>query len=470
VSSERTRAVGYVRVSKVGGREGDSFLSPQLQREEIERVARREGLEVVEVIEELDASGGNRMRPGWNRAIAMVVSGEVDGVAVWNLARFSRSVKDALDALERIEGAGGRLWSASEQLDDSPTGVMTRNILLAVAQGERDRARASFAASVSSAIERGVYTAGTIPLGYRRGPDRRLVPDPDTAPVVLGAFERRAKGWSWVRLARWLAEEGHPMSESGVRGLARNPAYIGHARYGDVTKDDAHEAIVPRVLWKKCQEPGRKSARSGRLTERYLLQGIAVCASCGKSMYLSGGKRHGKDYEHYICRRLECGDHAYARAGQLDAFVLNYIEEALTGIDYDGVRTSEGLGAERWMAASFVPRPGDDDAEVEEAEAALEEARSDLDSFLADTNLRRILGPEKHAEAAANYVAVVNKAESDLAEARERNTGSWELVGRLWLHQWGWAERRQWLERMVRSVVVSRGREPMSRRVEVELR
>jgi hypothetical protein len=37
------------------GREGDSFLSPQLQREEIERAARREGLE-VEVIEELDAT------------------------------------------------------------------------------------------------------------------------------------------------------------------------------------------------------------------------------------------------------------------------------------------------------------------------------------------------------------------------------------------------------------------------------
>jgi DNA invertase Pin-like site-specific DNA recombinase len=59
------RAVGYIRVSRVGGREGDSFISPQLQREQIEAVARREGLEVAEVIEELDASGGDASRPGW---------------------------------------------------------------------------------------------------------------------------------------------------------------------------------------------------------------------------------------------------------------------------------------------------------------------------------------------------------------------------------------------------------------------
>jgi hypothetical protein len=58
--------VGYVRVSQVRGREGDSFISPELQREQIAAVARREGLEVAEVIEELDASGGDAKRPGWS--------------------------------------------------------------------------------------------------------------------------------------------------------------------------------------------------------------------------------------------------------------------------------------------------------------------------------------------------------------------------------------------------------------------
>ena len=60
-----TKAVGYVRVSRVGRREGDSFLSPELQRESIVRVCQRQGLDLVEVLEELDRSGGDAGRPFW---------------------------------------------------------------------------------------------------------------------------------------------------------------------------------------------------------------------------------------------------------------------------------------------------------------------------------------------------------------------------------------------------------------------
>ena len=117
-----------------------------------------------------------------------------------------------------------------------------------------------------------------------------------------------------------------------------------------------------------------------------------------------------------------------------------------------------------------MPRPGGDDADVAEAEEALADAKADLDGFLADTSLRSILGTERYNEAAANFVAVVNKCEADLDAAREASSGSFELVGRLWLREWGWAERKEWIERIVRSVVVQRGREPLSRRAEVELR
>lgn len=448
----KKRVIGYVRVSRTMGREGESFLSPELQREQIEVVAGREGLDVVEVVEELDASGGDSKRPGWNRAIEAVERGEVAGIAAWNFARMSRSVVDFLTAWDRVTAAGGRLYSAQEQTDDGPAGRMLRTVLMAVAEHERDRARAGFQAATASAIERGVYTAGRIPIGYVRGPDRRLVPDPDAAPVVLGLFDRRAKGWSWVRLARWATEQGHEMSETGVRGLVRNPAYVGQARYGALTKDDAHEAIVPRSLWRKCQSKRLPSARSGKLTQAFLLQGLCSCATCGSTMYLSGGGKRSQ-HPYYICRSPRCTEHAYAQANALDSFVLNVLEERINPAD----------------PAQWIPRPGDG-REVEEAESALEEARADLDGFLEDTTLRRALGADKYAETVSNYVAVANRAEADLAEARERHTGRYELVARLWLQEWGWAERKEYLSRMIKAVVVSKGREPLSGRVEVELR
>jgi Resolvase, N terminal domain len=110
---------------QVGGRGGDSFLSPELQREQIAFAARREGLEIVDVLEELDASGGDRTREKWNEAIRRVEDGEVGAVVVWNLSCFSRSIRDALDALGRIEAAGGRVVSATEQFGDDATGRMT---------------------------------------------------------------------------------------------------------------------------------------------------------------------------------------------------------------------------------------------------------------------------------------------------------------------------------------------------------
>jgi hypothetical protein len=43
-------------------------------------------------------------------------------------------------------------------------------------------------------------------------------------------------------------------------------------------------------------------------------------------------------------------------------------------------------------------------------------------------------------------------------------------VGRLWNTEWGHAERAEWVSRVIRSVVVAKGREPLSRRCHVELR
>ena len=64
----------------------------------------------------------------------------------------------------------------------------------------------------------------------------------------------------------------------------------------------------------------------------------------------------------------------------------------------------------------------------------------------------------------------VNKLEADLDAARRTSSGGFELVGRLWNTTWSWHDKRDWLERVVRSVVVTRGREPLSERVEVDLK
>ena len=74
------RAIGIIRVSQTAGRAGESFTSPRTQRERIEAECEREGLQLVEVLEELDISGGKSLaeRPGLSAAVAIVEAGRAE--------------------------------------------------------------------------------------------------------------------------------------------------------------------------------------------------------------------------------------------------------------------------------------------------------------------------------------------------------------------------------------------------------
>jgi hypothetical protein len=61
-----------VRVSRTGGREGERFVSPTDQRQRIADASKRDGLKLVETLEELDVSGGApiEQRPALSEALS----------------------------------------------------------------------------------------------------------------------------------------------------------------------------------------------------------------------------------------------------------------------------------------------------------------------------------------------------------------------------------------------------------------
>ena len=262
----------YVRVSSVGGREvgddGTGYQSPEDQRRRIAATAARHGVELsgVEAVEE-DVSGKLRAEDrGLGDLVARVERGESAGIVVADLDCLHRpKQRDEAELWDRMEAAGGRILTGDGVDTAAPGGEMLYRIKGAIAREEWKRKRDAWRRAVRRMIDAGQHHTGSIPIGYLRGEDGRLAPDPETRGLVVELFERRAKGASKAKLARWLAEQGSPRSESGVGSILANPAYLGQARYGDLAKEDAHEALVPRALWRRCQEPGRKSARDGRL-------------------------------------------------------------------------------------------------------------------------------------------------------------------------------------------------------------
>jgi DNA invertase Pin-like site-specific DNA recombinase len=129
--------LGYARVSK-----GDEQTSA-LQRRALADAG-------VERIFDEAASGGRWDRPALHRLVDQLRPGDV--LVVWKLDRLSRSLKDLLAILERIDAAGAGFRSLTEPVDTTgPAGRMLMQLLGAFAEFERamvrERTRAGLAAA-----------------------------------------------------------------------------------------------------------------------------------------------------------------------------------------------------------------------------------------------------------------------------------------------------------------------------------
>ena len=99
------------------------------------------------------ASGGRWDRPELHRALDHLRAG--DALIVWKLDRLSRSLKELLHIIDRVESAGAGFRSLTEAVDTtSPAGRVMVQIVGAFAEFERamvrERTRAGLAAAAAA--------------------------------------------------------------------------------------------------------------------------------------------------------------------------------------------------------------------------------------------------------------------------------------------------------------------------------
>src|SRR5438874_865382 len=199
----------YVRVSRVGGREGESYITEAVQEERCRALATARGLAVGQVFVDRDQSGGKMVRPAFAEALARIEAGVSGGLIVARLDRFARTLLGGLQTLEQIRAVGGVVLTAEGEFDTSTnTGELVLNMMLSLAQFELRRIRESWAVARERAVARGVHV-GAAPAGYRKRADGTLEPSQHAA-AVKAAFELRAQGGSQSEIARHLIGAGVP--------------------------------------------------------------------------------------------------------------------------------------------------------------------------------------------------------------------------------------------------------------------
>jgi site-specific DNA recombinase len=346
MATSSRRAVGVVRVSRVGDRDGERFVSPAEQRERIRTACERDGLKVVDVLEELDVSGGAPLarRPGLSRAVELVEGGEADVVVVAYLDRLVRSLTVQAEVVERIEKAGGAILAVDVgQVTNGTAGQWLSGTLLgAVAEYARRVTAERTADAKRRAVERGVPPFPNIPPGYQQRDDGRLEPHPEEAPVIAEAFRRRDLGATIAEVRAYLREHGIERSYHGVQALLGSRLYLGELRFGETVNLSSHPAIVDGATWKRVQKmrlPRGRRPKSDRLLARL---GVLRCATCGARMVVGSQTMDGKRYSFYRCPPVgDCPQRVTISADLAEERVVERVHALL-----DGERGTATIGDE----------------------------------------------------------------------------------------------------------------------------
>jgi len=184
--------LGYTRVSK-GEQQNSALQRKALKEAKVERIFDEK------------ASGARWNLPELQRLMDQLRPGDV--VVVWKLDRLSRSLKDLLILMERIDKAGAGFRSLTEAIDTTtPAGRMMMQMVGSFAEFEREMIRERTLAGLKAARAKG-RTGGRPPKLTKQ--QRQDIADNVLSGRNSGADMARLYNISEATVSRIVANARH---------------------------------------------------------------------------------------------------------------------------------------------------------------------------------------------------------------------------------------------------------------------
>ena len=348
-------AVIYLRVStkEQAQRDGDpEGYSIPAQREACRRKAESLGALVSEEFADKGESARRADRPQLQALLKYIRENSVDYVIVHKVDRLARNRADDVEITLEIRAAGATLTSCSENIDETPSGLLMHGILSSIAEFySRNLAHEVIKGSVQKAKTGG--TIGKAPLGYRNvrriqnGREVRGIEiDPVRGPLMKWAFETYASGnWSVRRLCAELNKRGldtspgpvrpsKPIYQSLLHMRLRDPYYKGVVRYRGAEYPGSHEPLVAPAIWQRVQDilSAQNQAGEKQREHNHYLKGSIFCGSCGSRLIITNARsRSGKVYPYFVCS----GRHNKNTDCVFKAVLIEVIERKVEGLYRD---------------------------------------------------------------------------------------------------------------------------------------
>lgn len=245
--------IGYIRVS-TEGQCGDDKFGLEVQEQQIKEYAEKNDMTIVKWFRD-EGESGAKERPGFDEIIYGEVSNPpFEAVIVAKSDRVARDINVYYYYKMMLMKKDIKLISIAE--DFAAFGVfapMLEAFTLCVANMERDNINKRTSAGRKVKAEKGGYSGGRAPMGYKVQ-DGNLVIVPEEAEVVKKIFEWRDEGVVMLEIVDRLNENGYqtrngrPFVISTVQSILNNrKTYEGFYHYGknkDQWVKGQHEPIL----------------------------------------------------------------------------------------------------------------------------------------------------------------------------------------------------------------------------------
>jgi site-specific DNA recombinase len=285
-------------------------------------LARSQGIHDIITFEEA-RSAKEEGRREFGRMLALVDSGEIEGILAWHPDRLSRNEMDGAAVTMRLrKGRLKNMAFAQYFFHNSPEGIMMLQIALSQSQYFSSKLSLDVKRGMQSKVEQGWYPhrapAGYVNNTLERKGEKTISPDPRRFPLLRRAFDfvlsggypplqvlRLLNGEWGYRSPRTGKHGDRPLSKAHFYRLLLNPFYAGGFVENGVLYPGKHCPMITKEEHRRIKEVLGVGDRIGPKRHVFPYTGVIHCRPCHAVITAQiTTNRYGREYTYYRC--LHC--------------------------------------------------------------------------------------------------------------------------------------------------------------------